>query len=157
MDNPRTELPDSDSKRTDGAADGKAQPENHDQGFRAQPPRRRACAPGARPGQRPTPAIPGAVSHPEPPPPPRRSPGGVPRGQGATGSLAPEKQGPLPRVLLVPASMSWGGAERHVVDLAVALSSRGYEVLVACSAGGPLAQELHQAGIPFRVLGGRLV
>jgi glycosyltransferase involved in cell wall biosynthesis len=157
MDNPRTELPDSDSKRTDGAADGKAQPEDHDQGFRAQPPRRPACAPGPRPGQRPTTAIPGAVSHPEPPPPARRSPGGVPRGQGATGSLAPEKQGSLPRVLLVTDSMSWGGAERHVVDLAVALSSRGYEVLVACSAGGPLAQELHQAGIPVRVLGGRLV
>src|ERR1700730_7703761 len=132
MDNPRTELPDSDSKRTDGAADGKAQPEDHDQDFHAQPPRRPACTPGPRPSQRPTTAIPGAVSHPEPPPPPRRTLGGAPRGQGATGSLAPEKQGSLPRVLLVTDSMSWGGAARHGADLAIALNSRGYQIFVAC-------------------------
>src|ERR1700724_749562 len=111
---------------------------------------------GARRGQPPPTAIPGAVSDPEPRPPPRRSLGGIQGGKGATGSLVPEKQGSLPRVLLVTDSMSWGGAERHVVDLAIALSSRGYEILVACSAGGPLARELHQAGIPIRVLGGRL-
>ena len=56
------------------------------------------------------------------------------------------------RLLLVVDSLDVGGAERHVVDLAVALGHKGHDVTVACSVAGPLASELEQACIPVRPL-----
>ena len=52
------------------------------------------------------------------------------------------------RLLLVVDSLEVGGAERHVVDLAVALRRRGYEVAVACSVAGELSGVLRDTGIP---------
>jgi len=60
-------------------------------------------------------------------------------------------------VLLVVDSLEVGGAERHVVDLAVALSRRGHGVAVACSAAGELLAPLEEEKVPHRVLLGRLV
>jgi glycosyltransferase involved in cell wall biosynthesis len=54
--------------------------------------------------------------------------------------------------MLVIDSLEIGGAERHVTDLAIALRGDGYDVTVACSAGGPLAREITDAGIPVHVL-----
>ena len=61
------------------------------------------------------------------------------------------------RLLLVVDSLDFGGAERHVVDLAIALHRKGHEVTVACSVGGELSGPLLEVGIPVRVLLGRLV
>jgi len=48
-------------------------------------------------------------------------------------------------------SLRLGGAERHVVDLSLALHRRGHDVMIVCSAGGPF--EDHLAGeVPVRVL-----
>jgi glycosyltransferase involved in cell wall biosynthesis len=60
-------------------------------------------------------------------------------------------------VLLVIDSLDGGGAERYVVDLAIALRSRGWDVEVACSAAGVRAAPLHQANVPVHVLVGSLV
>jgi L-malate glycosyltransferase len=46
------------------------------------------------------------------------------------------------RLLLVVDSLDFGGAERHVVDLAVALRRKGHEVTVACSVAGELSSAL---------------
>jgi Glycosyltransferase Family 4 len=43
-----------------------------------------------------------------------------------------------------------GDAEQQVVDLAVALPCKGYEVAVACSVAGELSNVLGDAGIPAR-------
>jgi glycosyltransferase involved in cell wall biosynthesis len=64
--------------------------------------------------------------------------------------------GPI-RLLLVVDSLEMGGAERQVVDLAVALQHKGYEVAVACSVAGELSAALEEAGIPVRPLLRRLV
>jgi glycosyltransferase involved in cell wall biosynthesis len=61
------------------------------------------------------------------------------------------------RVLLIIDSLSVGGAERHLVDLARRLRDRGDTVVVACSTGGPGADELEAAGVPVEVLCRRLV
>ncbi len=61
------------------------------------------------------------------------------------------------RLLLVVDSLDVGGAERYVVDLALALRRKGYEVTVACSVAGPLSEPLEGAGIPVRPLLDRLV
>lgn len=61
------------------------------------------------------------------------------------------------RVLLVVDSLDGGGAERHVVDLATALRARGWDVQLACSAGGVRRSGLDAAGVPVHVLHGRLV
>ena len=55
-------------------------------------------------------------------------------------------------VLLVIDSLDGGGAERYVVDLAVALRRRGWPVHVACSVGGIRAATLADAGVPVTVL-----
>jgi glycosyltransferase involved in cell wall biosynthesis len=60
-------------------------------------------------------------------------------------------------VLLVIDSLDGGGAERYVVDLAIALRGRGWPVEVACSTGGVRAGALTDAGIPVSVLLGGLV
>jgi glycosyltransferase involved in cell wall biosynthesis len=64
---------------------------------------------------------------------------------------------PPRRVLLVIDSLSGGGAERYVADLAIALRSRGWDVEVACSAAGVRAARLHASDIPVNVLVGTLV
>jgi glycosyltransferase involved in cell wall biosynthesis len=61
------------------------------------------------------------------------------------------------RVLLVVDTLDRGGAERHVVDLALALTARGHRVVVACSRPGPEADRLAAAGIEVRVLARRRV
>ncbi|MGY1681169.1 glycosyltransferase family 4 protein [Geodermatophilus sp. SYSU D01176] len=58
---------------------------------------------------------------------------------------------PLP-VLLAVDSLDGGGAERCVVDLALALQRRGWPVHVACSVGGARAGVLADAGVPVSVL-----
>ncbi len=58
----------------------------------------------------------------------------------------------MARVLLAIDSLQLGGAERHVVDLATALRDRGNDVGVACSAAGPLAEELRARRIRLHVL-----
>jgi glycosyltransferase involved in cell wall biosynthesis len=60
-------------------------------------------------------------------------------------------------LLLVVDSLQTGGAERQVVDLAVALHRKGYEVAVACSVDGELSGALGEAGIPIHPLLRRLV
>jgi len=68
------------------------------------------------------------------------------------------------RVLLVVDSLDGGGAERHVVGLAVELGRRGHQVTVACSvvagARGPahadLVAALARAGVPVVALTRRL-
>ncbi len=65
--------------------------------------------------------------------------------------------GPPRRVLLVIDSLDGGGAERYVVDLAIALRSRGWDVEVACSAAGVRAARLRASDVPVNVLAGSLV
>ena len=65
--------------------------------------------------------------------------------------------GPPRRVLLVIDSLDGGGAERYVVDLAIALRSRGWDVEVACSAAGVRAGQLRASDVPVNVLAGSLV
>jgi glycosyltransferase involved in cell wall biosynthesis len=60
------------------------------------------------------------------------------------------------RLLLVVDSLEMGGAERQVVDLAVALRRKGYEVVVACSVAGGLSSALEEADVPVRPLLRRL-
>ena len=60
-------------------------------------------------------------------------------------------------VLLVSDSLALGGAERHVVGLARSLLERGHTVSIACSTGGPLATEAHDAGVIVETLGDRLI
>jgi glycosyltransferase involved in cell wall biosynthesis len=61
------------------------------------------------------------------------------------------------RLLLVVDSLEVGGAERHVVDLAVALAREGYEATVACSIAGELSEPLEEANVPVRPLLDKLV
>jgi glycosyltransferase involved in cell wall biosynthesis len=56
------------------------------------------------------------------------------------------------RILLVTDSLDVGGAERHVVNLASALSQQGYRTTLACSVEGALAPLAEQAGVPVRPL-----
>src|SRR4051812_41889734 len=51
-------------------------------------------------------------------------------------------------ILLVIDSLDGGGAERYVVDLAVALRRRGWPVGVACSTGGVRARSLAEEDVP---------
>ena len=55
-------------------------------------------------------------------------------------------------MLQVVDSLEAGGAERHVVDLALALRRRGHAVQLACSVGGPLAPELRTADVAVHQL-----
>lgn len=65
--------------------------------------------------------------------------------------------GPPRRVLLVIDSLDGGGAERYVVDLAIALRCRGWDVEVACSAAGVRAARLRAADVPVSILTRSLV
>jgi len=61
------------------------------------------------------------------------------------------------RLLLVADSLNVGGAERHVVSLALALVQRGHRVTLVCSVEGALAPLAEQAGVLVRPLLRRLV
>jgi len=61
------------------------------------------------------------------------------------------------RLLLVVDSLETGGAERQVVDLAVTLRRKDYEITVACSVAGEFSDVLGDAGIPVHPLLRRLV
>ena len=71
------------------------------------------------------------------------------------------REGPAPcgplRLLLVVDSLEVGGAERHVVDLVLALRREGHAVTLACSVSGSLAEPLEAARIPVRPLVGKIV
>jgi glycosyltransferase involved in cell wall biosynthesis len=56
------------------------------------------------------------------------------------------------RLLLVIDSLDIGGAERHAVDLAVALRHARHSVTVACTRDGPLRSLLDAEGVPVRTL-----
>jgi glycosyltransferase involved in cell wall biosynthesis len=71
--------------------------------------------------------------------------------------LAVETRARPLRLLLVVDSLEVGGAERHVVDLAMALHRKGHEVEVACSVSGGLSEPLEAAGVPVWPLTRRLV
>ncbi len=64
--------------------------------------------------------------------------------------------GPL-RLLFAVDSLDVGGAERHVVDLVLALHREGHAVSVACSVPGSLAEPLEAARIPVHPLVGKIV
>lgn len=53
---------------------------------------------------------------------------------------------------MVVDSLDVGGAERHVVDLVLALHREGHDVTVACSVSGSLAESLEASRIPVRPL-----
>jgi glycosyltransferase involved in cell wall biosynthesis len=76
------------------------------------------------------------------------------------GPLGPAQTAPSARpvpVLLVIDSLEGGGAERYVVDLAIALRRRGWPVEVACSTGGIRAGALAEEGVPVSILLDKLV
>jgi glycosyltransferase involved in cell wall biosynthesis len=73
-------------------------------------------------------------------------------GQRPLGHLQSPPSAPLAPVLLVIDSLDGGGAERYVVDLAIALRRRGWPVEVACSTGGVRAGALADAGVPVSIL-----
>ncbi|GAC1464071.1 MAG: glycosyltransferase family 4 protein [Chloroflexota bacterium] len=64
---------------------------------------------------------------------------------------------PRLRVLLTGDSLHVGGAERHMVDLAIALQRLGHLVTVACSDGGAMSSMVRDHDIPVHVLAHRLV
>src|SRR5579859_100082 len=66
---------------------------------------------------------------------------------------APEGIDPLSRVhiMLVADSLDAGGAERHVVDLAIALQGQQHQVTVACSSLGAFEGTLRDTGIEMAV------
>jgi glycosyltransferase involved in cell wall biosynthesis len=73
------------------------------------------------------------------------------------GSARLSPSSPRPLLLLVIDSLHGGGAERYVVDLALALRQRGWGVEVACSTGGVREEALTRGSVPVHVLGRRLV
>ncbi|PLS86176.1 MAG: hypothetical protein CYG60_08685 [Actinobacteria bacterium] len=79
------------------------------------------------------------------------------RNGGLRGAASAGRYGRPLRILIVVDSLNVGGAERHVVDLALALHREGHAVTVACSVLGSLAEPLEAARIPVRPLLGRIV
>ena len=78
-------------------------------------------------------------------------------GSRASGAAPSGRFGRPLRPLLVVDSLNVGGAERHVVDLALALQREGHAVTVACSVPGSLAEPLEAARIAVRPILGRIV
>ncbi|GIW68399.1 MAG: glycosyl transferase [Candidatus Parcubacteria bacterium] len=54
------------------------------------------------------------------------------------------------RIVLIITKARWGGAQRHVYDLAVGLRERGHDVAVWYGEPGELAERLARAGVPTR-------
>lgn len=60
------------------------------------------------------------------------------------------------RVLLVTATLIYGGTEIQLYHLARGLKQRQYDVMVCCvTRGGPLAEDLRRVGVDVRILGKR--
>lgn len=60
------------------------------------------------------------------------------------------------KILYLITKSNWGGAQRHVYDLAVAMKARGHDVSVALGGNGMLKTHLENAGIfthPINTLG----
>ncbi len=58
-----------------------------------------------------------------------------------------------PDVLIgITKSEPFGGAQRHVLDLATSLSKKGQKVKVLVGGSGPLAKKLEEAGVPVILL-----
>jgi glycosyltransferase involved in cell wall biosynthesis len=53
---------------------------------------------------------------------------------------------------MVVTRADWGGAQRHVFDLATKIDPTRFRVTVACSPDGPLVQRLSEAGVAVRSL-----
>jgi glycosyltransferase involved in cell wall biosynthesis len=51
------------------------------------------------------------------------------------------------KILYLITKSNWGGAQRHVFDLAVAMKDRGHDVAVALGGDGTLRTRLEAAGI----------
>ncbi len=51
------------------------------------------------------------------------------------------------KILHVITKSKWGGAQRYVYDLAVAMKEKGHSVVVAAGGGGPLLQKLEEQGV----------
>jgi glycosyltransferase involved in cell wall biosynthesis len=58
------------------------------------------------------------------------------------------------KILYVITKSNWGGAQRHVFDLATAMKDKGHDVWVALGGEGLLKQKLEQAGIYTFSIGG---
>lgn len=60
------------------------------------------------------------------------------------------------RVLLVIATLTYGGTQIQLYHLAKGLKRRQYDVMVCCvTRGGPLAEDLRRLGVDVRILGKR--
>ncbi|MEM1023414.1 MAG: glycosyltransferase [Myxococcota bacterium] len=57
------------------------------------------------------------------------------------------------RVALVLPGLDYGGAERMVEELALAVAQHGHAKVIATTRGGPVADRLIDAGVPVEVLG----
>ncbi|MCX6719355.1 MAG: glycosyltransferase family 4 protein [Candidatus Taylorbacteria bacterium] len=51
------------------------------------------------------------------------------------------------RILYIITKSNWGGAQRHVYDLATAMKAKGHEVMIALGGNGILQQRLESASI----------
>jgi glycosyltransferase involved in cell wall biosynthesis len=57
------------------------------------------------------------------------------------------------KILYIITKSNWGGAQRHVYDLAIAAKKHGQEVVVALGGEGILRDRLREAGITTRSIG----
>ena len=56
------------------------------------------------------------------------------------------------KILYLITKSYFGGAQRYVLDLALAVKNKGYDVVVGCGPKGELISRLEDAGIPVRIL-----
>jgi glycosyltransferase involved in cell wall biosynthesis len=56
------------------------------------------------------------------------------------------------KILYLITKSNWGGAQRYVFDVAMAMRDRGHDVMVAAGGEGKLHERLKEAGIPIRSL-----
>ena len=54
------------------------------------------------------------------------------------------------KILYIITKSNWGGAQRHVYDLAIAMKAHGHEVVVALGGDGILRSRLEEVSIPTR-------
>ncbi|MCR4311282.1 MAG: glycosyltransferase [Candidatus Taylorbacteria bacterium] len=59
-----------------------------------------------------------------------------------------------PKTLFIITKSNWGGAQRYVYDLAVGITEKGYDAMVAFGGSGSLATRLLAAKIPTEVIDG---
>jgi len=58
------------------------------------------------------------------------------------------------KILYIITKSNWGGAQRHVFDLALDMKNRGYDVVVALGGDGILRSRLEEKSIPTRPING---